>query len=156
MVYNEILGGSPTSKLFTSVREKESLCYYCSSVYDFYKGYISVASGIRCENRERAEASILREIDALRKGQISDAEFSAAIRYLSSVYRSLYDSASSIENYFLARGIYGVSMTPEEARLAILSVTKEDVVRFAQRVVLQSVYFLRGTRSAELSSEDEE
>ena len=147
MVYNEILGGSPTSKLFTNVREKKSLCYYCSSVLDFYKGYFSVASGIRLENRTETEAAILHEIEEMRRGHISVKELEYARRYLSSVYTSLYDSASSIESYFLARGIYGVSVTPEETRREIARVTLDDVVRYAQSVSLSSVYFLAGTRT---------
>ncbi len=147
MVYNEILGGSPTSKLFTNVREKKSLCYYCSSVLDFYKGYFSVASGIRLENRAETEAAILYEVEQMRAGHISALELENAKRYLASVYTSLYDSASSIESYFLSRGIYGVSVTPEETRAAIARVTREDVVRFSSRVTLSSVYFLAGTRT---------
>lgn len=147
MVYNEILGGSPTSKLFTNVREKKSLCYYCSSALDFYKGYFSVASGIRLENRAETEAAILHEIEEMRRGHISASELENARRYLLSVYTSLYDSASSIESYFLSRGIYGVSVTPEETRAAIARVTHEDVVRFSSRVTLSSVYFLAGTRT---------
>ncbi|MBO5270947.1 MAG: insulinase family protein [Clostridia bacterium] len=153
MVYDEILGGSPISKLFVNVREKKSLCYYCSSTFDFYKGYFSVASGIRCENREAAEAEILIQVEDLRRGNISGAEFDAAVRYLLSIYTGLYDSASAIENYFLARGIYGVSCTPEECKAGIAAVTREDVVAFAQRVMLRSVYFLRGTRMGDPEDE---
>ena len=147
MVYNEILGGSPMSKLFVNVREKKSLCYYCSSTFDFYKGYISIASGIRPENRTATEAEILLQIEEIRRGNVTERELQAAIRYLSSLYTSLYDSASAIENYFLSRGIYGVSCTPEECKRAIAAVTREDVIRFAERVLLDSVYFLRGTRT---------
>ena len=147
MVYNEILGGSPMSKLFVNVREKKSLCYYCSSSFDFYKGCITIASGIRPENRMEAEAEILLQIDAIRRGNITNTELQAATRYLLSLYTSLYDSASAIENYFLARGIYGVSCTPEECKRAISAVTLEDIVSFSERVMLESVYFLRGTKA---------
>ena len=34
ILLNEIFGGSAASKLFMNVREKMSLCYYCSSSYD--------------------------------------------------------------------------------------------------------------------------
>lgn len=149
MVYNEIFGGSPTSKLFLNVREKKSLCYYCSSVLDFYKGYFSVASGIRRENRQETEAEIRLQVEEMRAGHISASELENAKRYLTSVYTSLYDSASSIESYFLSRGLYGVSTSPEETRAAISHVTLDDVVRYAQRVSLSSVYFLAGTRTGD-------
>lgn len=156
MVYNEIFGGSPLSKLFVNVREKKSLCYYCSSMFDFYKGYFSVSSGIRCENREAAELEILRQAEEIRRGHISASELECAKRYLISVYTSLFDSASSIENYFLARGIYGVSCTPEEAKAAIARVTRDGVSAYAQRVRLLSVYFLSGTLTGGNSGGGEE
>lgn len=146
MVYNEILGGSPLSKLFVNVREKKSLCYYCSSMFDAYKGYFSIASGIRVDHREAAEAEILHQIEEIRRGNVSAAEHEAAVKYLVSVYTGLYDSASALENYYLAREIYGVSSSPEAWRAGIASVTREDVIAFAEQVSLRSVYFLRGTR----------
>lgn len=47
-----------TSKLFMNVREKMSLCYYCSSSPDSYKGLLFVQSGIEVENRKVAETAI--------------------------------------------------------------------------------------------------
>ena len=156
MVCNEILGGSPLSKLFMNVREKKGLCYYCSSVFDFYKGYFSISAGIRVDNRNETEEEILLQLEEMRKGNISDAEMTAAVRFLVSIYTGLYDSSSGIENYYLARRFYGVRSTPEEAKAAILRVTKEDVVAFMQRVRLRSVYFLCGTGNAEGEEDDEE
>jgi len=46
LLFSEIYGGSPISKLFMNVREKMSLCYYCSSSYNMYTGVLSVSSGI--------------------------------------------------------------------------------------------------------------
>lgn len=45
--FSDIFGGGPYSKLFANVREKMSLCYYCSSRYTRLKGFIMVQSG--CE-----------------------------------------------------------------------------------------------------------
>ena len=41
-MFNVIFGSSPTSKLFMNVREKLSLCYYCSSICDTLKNLIFV------------------------------------------------------------------------------------------------------------------
>ena len=154
MVYNEILGGSSSSKLFLNVREKKSLCYYCSSVHDFYKGYFSVAAGIRFENRLETEEEILRQVESMRRGEITSQELEYARRYLTSVYTGLYDSASSIESYFLSREIYGVPVSPEETREGIARVTLADVVAYAKGVTLSSIYFLHGTKPS--SGEEEE
>ena len=45
-----VLGGTASSKLFNNVREKQSLCYYCSSSYDSIKGIMYINSGFEGEN----------------------------------------------------------------------------------------------------------
>ena len=45
-----LFGGTPHSKLFLNVREKLSLCYYCSSSYDRHKGKMCI------RDRSRATA----------------------------------------------------------------------------------------------------
>ena len=45
MVFNAVYGGSVTSKLFSNVRERLSLCYYANSVIEKHKGIMVVASG---------------------------------------------------------------------------------------------------------------
>ena len=61
MILNEIFGASPASKLFINVREKMSLCYYCSSSYHRYSGIITVHSGIESKNRNIAERRYVRQ-----------------------------------------------------------------------------------------------
>ena len=49
-LYNLILGGAPSSKLFQTVREKESLAYDISSIYNCFKDIISIYAGINKDN----------------------------------------------------------------------------------------------------------
>ena len=49
-IYNFILGGDSNSRLFTSVREKNSLCYYINSNYDRKANYYYLTSGINKDN----------------------------------------------------------------------------------------------------------
>ena len=41
----DVFGGGPYSKLFANVREKLSLCYYCSARYTMAKSYIMIQCG---------------------------------------------------------------------------------------------------------------
>ena len=52
MLYNSILGGSATSKMFQEVREKASLAYTASSSYARYKSNIFIRCGIEIKNYE--------------------------------------------------------------------------------------------------------
>ena len=54
LVMGDIFGGGPYSLLFNNVREKQSLCYYCSSQSVRSKGYLMVDSGVEADNAQKA------------------------------------------------------------------------------------------------------
>lgn len=142
---NEILGASPISKLFMNVREKQSLCYHCASSYNAYKGAILISCGLEPSNRDVAERAILAQIEALRRGEITEEELSAAKKSLENGYRQLLDSPGAMETYYYGRALLGVDSSLELCRERIRSVTREEIAALAQGLILDTVYFLRGT-----------
>ena len=62
----DMFGGGPYSKLFTNVREKMSLCYYCSARFMRDKGIVLVQSGIEDENEQKATDAILAELENMK------------------------------------------------------------------------------------------
>ena len=145
LLLNEIFGSSPASKLFMNVREKMSLCYYCSSGYNQYTGTMMVSCGIENKNRDLAEKAILKELDDIKKGKISDVEFTAARTSLENSYNQLYDNPYDIQSFFGNRSLFGFTDDIESSRLDMLRVTKDDVVRLANELVYDSVFFVEGT-----------
>lgn len=137
-----ILGGAPFSKLFLNVREKLSLCYYCSAVYDHFKGTIVINSGIEAENRDTAQNEILNQLLALQDGELSDEELNNAKRLFTNVYNGISDSISRIEHFFLTRLICSNNALPEEELKEYLDITAEDVINAARKVSLDTVYFM--------------
>ena len=152
---NEILGASPVSKLFVNVREKRSLCYSCSSVYNIYKGALLISCGLENDRKDEAEAEILRQIDAIRRGEISDEEWLAAKKSLENAYRQLEDSPAAIESYYFGRTLFGVKDSLEECRRRFSAVTKEQVVRAAKDILSDTVFFLRQTGNGEGEYDEE-
>ncbi len=144
-VYNELLGASPVSKLFVNVREKHSLCYSCSSHYQFYKGVIFVLCGLDAANRAFAEKEIFCQVADIRKGKFTDEELAAAKRSLEGTYRQVEDSPAATESYYYGRSLYGVEDTPSHSIQKIKAVTREDVLRAAEKITLDTVFFLKGT-----------
>ena len=155
MTFCELYGSSPTSKLFVNVREKLSLCYYCSAQMDSFKGLMYVTSGVAPENRDRAFNEIMAQLEAVRHGEFTEDELNNAIRSLQSGYRELTDSPGGVESYYLGRQLFGVDVTIEEMQDGFSHVTAEGVIAAANRVSLDTVYFLRGPDGM-LTSEDEE
>lgn len=152
ILFNEIFGGSPASKLFMNVRERLSLCYYCSSHYDSYFGNITVSSGVDKANTELAKAEILAQLEDMKAGKISETEFSAAKLAFEHYCRQTYDYPFDIFTFYRSRGVLGVETTLEEHLKNITAVTLDEVIAIARSVTLDTVYLLEGT----LSEEDEE
>ncbi len=144
LVLNEIFGGSPVSKLFMNVRERLSLCYYCTSRFNAQKGYIMAASEIEKSEKKRVEKEILRQFEKIQKGKITEAELSAAKKALINMYSETTDSASGIERFYEIRSDFGVLDSIEDAKRKVSEITLEDVVGVAQNIKLDTVYFLSG------------
>ena len=73
-IYNFLLGGDSNSRLFTSVREKNSLCYYINSNYDRKANYYYLTSGINKDNLDKVISIIKQEINDIKIGNITDKE----------------------------------------------------------------------------------
>jgi len=143
-VFNAVYGGSATSKLFENVREKLSLCYFASSGVDLHKGLMYVSSGIEFDKYEQARDEIFAQLEAMRQGDITDEEFEAAGKYVASSLRTVMDSPSMLEDFYLSHGILGQDCDPTELALLCEEVTKDELIEIANSVQCDAVYFLRG------------
>lgn len=146
LVFNEIFGSSPTSKLFENVREKLSLCYYCSSRYVATKGIMYIASGVKVGDETAAEEEILRQLDSMKVGDFSENDIAVAKMSLENSYMSCYDNADRLASWYLTRIISGAeNASIENVINKIKSVTKENIIAIANTVIPDTVYFLKGT-----------
>ncbi len=157
VLMNAIFGGGVTSKLFLNVREKMSLCYYCSSGFVSDKGIIVLSSGINVENCEKAKTEILHQLDLVKQGDITDSEIDDAKRALANGYTEIYDDPWALINWYRAFAVRSVENAPEPSDYIgkINAVTKSEIVEAANTVLLDTFYFLEGTIKAD-SGEDEE
>lgn len=144
LMCQEILGGSPISRLFVHVREKHSLCYSCSSEYVADRGDIFVECGIRADRAAQAEQAIIEQIEVLKAGTFTDDELQAAKKSLDSAYRQIGDSTRSMARFYELRQWMGIEGTPEDYRRAIEQISREQIRAAAQTIELRMVYFLRG------------
>ncbi len=139
---NALLGGTATSLLFKNVREKLSLCYYCSSVYDRIKGVLFVQSGVDEANAECAETEILAQLEAIRRGEFTDEELEAARRSIVQSFEAVNDSQSARAAWYVSQAALSEPTTPEQTRKAIEAVTREEVIAAAERVRYECAYLL--------------
>lgn len=144
MIASLLFGGSGNSKLFRNVREEKSLCYYISSAFVRSKNIMTLCAGIDSDAKDRVLDAAAGEWAAICRGEIEDWELTAAKKGAVSYLRSLGDSQSATENYYIGQAATGLSEQPEELAQSLLEVTGERVMAAAATVKLDTVYFLQG------------
>lgn len=145
---NEIFGASPASKLFLNVRERLSLCYFCSSSLDRYTGVITVSAGIENKNKDIAINAIKKEFEDIQNGIISDFELSAAKSSLVNSIDQICDSPYDIQAFYGNRAFFGLDEDLEAARNGFLSVTADQITSVANKTVLDCIFFVEGDKAA--------
>lgn len=143
-IMTDVFGGGPYSRLFSNVREKLSLCYYCSARLIRQKGIIFVQSGIENENYGKAVDEIFNQLSVMKNGDFTDEELEASKRALADAYCGVEDSPSGVCTYFASQCFAEEIVSGEEEAKALLNVTREDVIKCAQKTVIDSVYLLSG------------
>ena len=139
-LYRIIIGGSGNSRLFDSVREKNSLAYYCFARLEKDDNLLEIITGIEKENYQRTVKIIKEELKKMDK--ITDEELNTAKKELIS---SLLESMDYIDN-IVARyhngKLFGLPNVNDFIK-KINEVTKEEVENVSKRVILKLSYFLK-------------
>lgn len=144
-VFNEIFGGSPVSRLFTNVRERLSLCYYCSSMAEKSTWRVIVRSGIDIENRQKAIDEISRQLGLLSNPEnISDEELESTKISILSSYDAMSDSLPNLVSWYMRMRWYGLDTDIEAIKERVRAVTSADVADIARGTKMQVSYFLDG------------
>lgn len=146
-LYNDILGTTPSSKLFQNVREKESLAYTVRSRYYRFKSMLVIYAGINKENYTKAVDLIKEQIESMKKGEITTEEFTSAKDSLMADLNEWKDSKVAMAKMVFSNIIaYNDSnITIDQMRENINKVTLEDVIRVANKVNLEKIFYLGGS-----------
>lgn len=138
-LFSNILGGSSSSRLFQTVREKHGLCY---SIYSFTAGYqdtglFAVALAANRQSERRALGLTIDELRRIRDEGVTAAELGRAREQVTaSILMSLESSASRMNR--LGYGelfLPGGALTPDELIERYEAVTLADVRSLAQRTL---------------------
>lgn len=145
-IYNGMLGGFVNSRLFRNLREKARLAYSTFSRYVEGKGLILAIAGIDPNYRKEAEAVILRQVEDLRLGRFDDEELEVARHFMIDRIYSDLDRSIAFVQRAIERTVFVRKQTLGETIQDYLTVTWDDVHNVANRVELDTIYFLRGDK----------
>lgn len=150
-LYSLILGGSSNSKLFKVVREENSLCYYINSSVSVISKIITIIAGINASDYDETIKLIREEIDKLKNGNITEQDIEEAKKIYISGCKEIYDSPNSIINNYLSHEYADLDLVSDRIK-KIEKVTKEDIIRLANKVVIDTIFLLEGTDENEETS----
>ncbi len=146
LLYSWILGGGMNSLLNQTVREKNSLCYYIYTNRVNLLSILKIYAGINGEDFDKTYRLIKEEMKNVENGNFSND-------LLESVKNTYYNSLIGIEdnqndllNSFISE-VYGVSDNMDVRREMMEKVTMEDIMNFAKKTHIDTVYLLKGDRS---------
>lgn len=141
---NLIFGGGPKSKLFENVREKESLAYYINSSLYKAKSIIILDAGIKFEDFDKVIKLVNEELKNLKDGDITDSELNIAKKTAKSSLESLTDSQYSITEFSFNEILASSFRTLDDIMALYENVEKEEIIKAAQSISLDTIYFLQG------------
>lgn len=147
VLLQKIFGGTTSSKLFQNVREKMSLCYYCSAARNDLKGIMLVNSGVENENIEKTKEAVIDQLEEIKNGSFTDEDINFAEMAIKNDFKSVADSAGNVSNWYFDCIRKNDIVTPEEKLERYLGVSKERIIAAAKSMVLDSVYVLTGNEN---------
>ena len=143
MIYNSLFGGSANSKLFQNVREKASLAYTASSSYYRFKNNIFINCGIEIPNYEKALEIIKQQIEDMKKGDFTDEEVENAKKGIIASIKTIDDEQDTEITYFFSQELSQNKCDIEQYINRIAVVNKENVIEIANKVSINTIYFLK-------------
>jgi predicted Zn-dependent peptidase len=136
-IFNTILGGNMSSRLFQEIREKRALAYGVYSYLSAYRdtGLLGVYTATDPGNVSAVLETVWSEIEAIAKGAVSDAEVTEAKDHVTG---GIYLSSESMDGLMmrLARNesVFGRYIGLDEVVSDLERVSTEEVVRAAEDI----------------------
>lgn len=143
-IFNYLYGsGGLTSKLYQSIREKNSLCYAISSMYLKYDKLLLVHISLEQANVKKAVNLVKKELKNMQNGDFSLEELNDAINNMVISLDMAGDNTVSIINNYVFHIFDNLPM-PDERIEMFKNVKKEDVINVAKKVKLNTIFTLEG------------
>lgn len=141
-IFNCLFGGIPSSKLFVNVREKHSLAYYAGSRIEGHQGLMIVLSGIEPIKETAAREIIAEQLQAMQDGDFTEEEVEEVKAYMIGQVKETLDSAVGTVELLYNQVVGEKAVSPADYIGALDLVTKDDVVRVANKITTDTVYVL--------------
>ena len=118
------------------------MAYSAGSSYIRRKNVILIQTGIEIENYDKAVKIIEEQLQDIKNGKISDEEFNSAKQLIISSIELIEESKEDMITFYFDQNLFEENLNVTEYKEMIKNVTKEDVIKVAQKVKEDTIYFL--------------
>lgn len=141
---NNMLGGYFHSTLFQEVREKNSLAYSISSDYNSAKGTFVIHAGISANKFNKFKEIVNKIISDYQNGLIDDKTMEITKKMLINAQYKIADQPSYGVSAII-KEVAGIEEKSTEEKVEIIKkITKEEVMKAAQALKLDTIFMLEG------------
>lgn len=147
-IYNMILGGNSESKFFQVIREKNSLAYYVFSSLSKLDSLLIIKAGISRENFKKVISLIKKLMKDIEKGDFTDNDIELVKENYLSLLKEIEDNENAIIETYLAKDLLNLGDI-EERKKEVMKVTKEDIIKLAKKVKIDTIFLLDGVLEVE-------
>lgn len=141
-----ILGWNSDALLFTELREKRGLCYYCCLTCSTGKQALIIDSGTDSACTEAVCTGIQAQIEALQNGAFSNAMMQKAVLRYACRSAAASDSPYDLAAEQINRLQHNDPRSAQELTAAMQAITREQIADAAKQLTLDSVFVLRAER----------
>ncbi len=137
LLFNTLLGGNMSSRLFQEIREKRGLAYAIYSFLSLYEdvGALGVYAAVEKAKLKEALTIIAAEINSLARGEFRQDEMAAALDHLKSALLLSSDNPDTRMSRISRNEILYARYIPYEETLnRIKALTAPEVASFAQKI----------------------
>ena len=144
-IYSFILGGSPNSKLFKTVREKNSLCYSINATFKAIYNILYITVGTNKDDTKKCLSLIKKEFNKMGKGDFTENDIEAAkITYINSL-KDIEDYQASILRMYESNVYFNYDLLDERIE-NISKVTKDDIINLHKKINMDTIFILEGEK----------
>jgi len=142
-IYNFLLGSGSESKFFRIIREQNSLAYYIYSSLNKLDHLMIIRAGISKDSFNQTVKLVKKLMKEMEDGKFDEESIEVAKSNYITFLKEIEDNESAIIETYLAKDLLNLGNI-EERKKEIQKVTKEDIMRVAKKVKIDTVFLLEG------------
>lgn len=151
IIYNIILGNSPTSKLFQNIRERMSYAYTISSSINRLDGMFVISAGISSKNYENTRNEVINQINEMKQGNFDDKDLMDAKEIILSIIEEISDNPWAIIDHYNNHLYFGAD-TVEKQIDEVNKIQKESIIKVAKKINIDTVFLLKEDEYEKISN----